>query len=216
MQEMTILQDGSTSRSFGVFKLWMTFRPPAPILPASTSNNHPAQYQQPVYNACRRRLHARKCQLTSGYQPQASYRTLLSGNIIPNAVNSTIDTRAAISNGTPLPFAQAQVHHKWFWRCKHRHRWLDLLVRWEWIWAWAWELRCQSQGYGWRRAVTKLPICPGMHGRDTQPVRIMPLLLIRVNTQLLPGLTLDRFILTRKFRWDGVKFRSNGMTVGGC
>ena len=61
----------------------------------------------------------------------------------------------------------------------------------------------------------KLQTYPATLGLAMQLLQTMEPLRIQSSTQLRLGLTLDRSILTRKYRLDGVRFRLSGMMVSG-
>ena len=110
-QEQTILQAAQQAGHLGVVQVVDDIEVQQPPTDAAQQQTVPAQYQQSVYErvppkASRPELPAHQ----ASYQPQASYSAAAAyqETSIPNAVNSAIDARSAISNGIPMPFAQAQ------------------------------------------------------------------------------------------------------------
>ena len=109
-QELTILQAAQQAGHLGVVQVVDDIEVQQPRMQAA-QRTVPAQYQQSVYERVPQ-MAARQAAPTyqAGNQPRANYSSpaAYQETAIPNAVNSTIDARSAISNGTPLPFAQAQ------------------------------------------------------------------------------------------------------------
>ena len=110
-QEATILQAAQQAGHLGVVQVVDDIEVQQSQMPAVQQPTMPAANQQSVYErmpteAPRREMPAYQ----AGYQPGPGYSTAAAyqETAIPNAFNSPIDARSAVSNGVPLPFAQAQ------------------------------------------------------------------------------------------------------------
>lgn len=99
MQEMTILQTAQRAGNLGVVQVVDDIE----VRGMASRDNKvmPTQYEQSVYERT-----AQRPDYTSSYPTQNAVVPPRE-TVIPNMVNSTIDARAALSNGTPMPFAQA-------------------------------------------------------------------------------------------------------------
>jgi hypothetical protein len=111
MQEKTILQVAQQAGHLGVVQVVDDIEVQQPGSQAEQRQTMSAPLQQSVYErmpneASRPETPAYQ----AAYQPRASYSAAAAyqETSIPNAMNSMIDARNAISNGTPMPFAQAQ------------------------------------------------------------------------------------------------------------
>ena len=115
LQEMTILQAAQRAGHLGVVQIVDDIEVRKSNNQMTQSRVAPTQYQQSVYeqrNTAQQAYQAPTPARQAAYQPQpramnAPRQVAYQETSIPNAINTTVDTRAAVSNGVPMPFAQS-------------------------------------------------------------------------------------------------------------
>lgn len=109
LQERTILQSAQHAGHLGVVQVVDDIEVQPARMPAEQHAISNPYQQSVIERTPSRTSRPEMTAYQAGYQAQPSYPAAAAypETSIPNAANSMIDARSAVSNGTPMPFAQA-------------------------------------------------------------------------------------------------------------